>query len=155
MAFVNEYVAVEDYKYIPYPAGDRPMWTVDRSRNIFFKAYRAANPHENPEEDGIWYNRYILSIAGKEYIIKLTQVGADNGPDGARALLAYYNRRSTKEKEGVPQEFVGVPFYMKWKLWNSEAYDSSVLDILKEALTAYGSGGVYQQIPNTIVQFTF
>jgi hypothetical protein len=127
MAFVNEYVAVEDYKYIPYPAGDRPMWTVDRSRNIFLQILNLyGHPANFPDNWG----ECLLSIDGKQNFIKLKEENGFLSKDRLFCTIV-------------------------WSIKTPEKYESSVLDILKEALTTYGFIGAYEQIPNTIVKFTF
>jgi hypothetical protein len=161
MAFVNEYVAVEDYKYIPYPAGDRPMWTVDRSRNIFFMMLRRQGHPDGYPADSLIRNGALLGIDGSQYTFELTRGnGGLNEPGDVRVLLDYYGSTKYVLKlkgldKGLPQRLVNTQFYIVWSIQNPESYDSNIRDILKEALTAYGYQGVYQQIPNTVVKFTF
>jgi hypothetical protein len=128
MAFVNEYVAVEDYKYIPYPAGDRPKWTVDRERNIYFMILPRYGPPDFPDN----WSECLLSIDGKQFVVRLKTGGA-----------------------GTSEKLTDNPFYRVWCIKNPEKYESSVLDILKEALTTYGFTGAYKQIPHMVVKFTF
>ncbi|MES9814882.1 MAG: hypothetical protein ABW159_18735, partial [Candidatus Thiodiazotropha sp.] len=53
------------------------------------------------------------------------------------------------------------PYTMRWELVgihpqnNLGKTQNEIINILKEALTAYGHLGVHKQVPNTVVEFNF
>jgi hypothetical protein len=147
MAFVNEYATDEDIekydlngiwdKYHParkgkYYVGQRPGFTIDRERNIFFIRVRQGRFDESNRTTA------LLWINGRHIIVELDIVGGLN-------------------LKGIKSD----PYRMKWELTGyhpqlggSES-KGQIMSILNEALIAYGYSGVRKQLPNTIVEFSY
>lgn len=148
MGFVNEYVSEEDikkykldeaflkrnpaYKYGGIPSSFRHHWTVDHARNIYLM--RVITPGRDFEPP---WQGFLLDWDGKEFLCKL-----EYGPG-----------RSSKYSE--------TPFVIVWSLLGIDPdhlhhmQREQVVEVLKEALTVFGSAGITHQVPNTIVKFTF
>ena len=146
MGFVNEFASNDDIekfnlvglldKYRPTSKGRQfelspPAFTIDRKRNIFFIPY-----DQGREEVG---NRIyaLLWIDGQPNAVEIDLVKGSSG------------------------NIKDVPFKLVWKLVglyvqkNVSESRETIIEILKEALRAYGYRGVYMQVPNTIVEFKF
>lgn len=144
MAFVNEYATDEDIekydlngiwdKYHParkgkYFLGQRPAFTIDRERNIFFMPIcQGREEHANRKTVLLWLNGlHVLAVLD----------------------LADSSSKSFKE----------VPYRMDWELVRVDAEKeiresrNVIFSLLKEALVVYGYSGVRRQIPNTKVNF--
>jgi hypothetical protein len=144
MGFVNEFASEEDIekydleglmdKYRPIYKDrqfelSQPKFTIDRERNIFFMTYR-----QGREE---FSNRTyaLLWISGKCVIVEVD--------------LVYGSSESLSDS----------PFKMVWELAAFRLQEEinmpreTAINILKEALIAYGYAGARKQIPNTIVEF--
>lgn len=147
MAFANEYASDEDIekydlngiwdKYHParkgkYYLGQRPSFTIDRERNIYFKPIRSGRFDEsNLTTALIWIN-------GRHVIVELDYIGGLNS-------------------KGLKTD----PYRIRWKLVEYHP-DPDVLEskkqimaILNEALIVYGYSGARKQLPNTIVEFIY
>lgn len=146
MAFVNEFASEEDIKkydlygiwdkYHPlrkgkYYLGQRPWFTVDREKNIYFMVLGGGREENcNRKKVLLWINGYNVV---------------------AEIDLA----------DGSSPNFTDVPFKVVWDLVGLHPQidinmpERQIVEILKEALTVYGHFGVHMQIPNTIVEFNF
>jgi hypothetical protein len=146
MPFVNEFASDEDIRkynlneiwdmYHPlwkgdYYTGRQPDFTIDRQRNIFFMAIGGGGEeHQNRK-------KWLLWLDGQHIVIEVD--------------LA----------EGSSPNISDVPFKRVWGLvgiypqTRARVSRKEIVVILKEALTTYGLLGVYRQVPNTIVEFTF
>jgi hypothetical protein len=145
MAFVNEYASDEDIekyglkeiwdKYYPfrkgkYFGGNRPAWTIDRERNAFLMVVaRGTGEEGNQVSFLLWW-------------------------DGAHVV-------ARMKQKGGSADLEEVPFYRIWHLVKLATPSDlpisreDILDALKDALTVYGYWGVQEQVPNTIVKFSF
>ena len=155
MAFINEIVLEEDIqkygldelkkKFSPYTWMDgRPKefwhaWTIDRERNIYFmpvKMVEEVGPSGRPEPTSKAI--FILNIQG-------------------------VNIRVFLDRIRCPNSFSDTPFVISWSLLEIDDSEElhlfstgDVVQILKEALTAYGYRGAYSnQAPNSKVEFDF
>ena len=146
MVFVREFVSEEDIKkydldgiwdiYHPFSKGKRPpgfshSWTIDREREIFFIPVAAGREERsNRMTCVLWWKGTLLAVK-----IDLAAGSSGNLSD--------------------------VPFKMVWALVDVHQSDDfvvareEVIQVLKEALTAYGYRGAKRQVPNTIVEFKF
>ena len=148
MTFINEFASDEDIqeydlngiwdKYHPaskgdYYLGQRPAWTIDRERNIFFLpiAEMARESEEaSKERKLLWWN-------GVHVIAVITYAAGTSVNTNDSPYRQVWDLVSLSIPEGldVPRE--------------------GLIQILKEALTTYGLLGVYKQVPNTISDFNF
>jgi hypothetical protein len=147
MAFVNEYATDEDIekydlngvwdKYHParkgkYYLGQRPSFTIDRERNIYFKMIRSGRFDESNRTTA------LVWIDGRHAVVELDYIDCLNS-------------------EGIKSD----PYRIKWKLVGYHP-DPSILQskkqimaILNEALIVYGYSGARKQLPNTVVEFIY
>lgn len=146
MAFVNEFVPIEDihkyglkqqwdkyHRYHPYDIENpfSPLtWTVDRERDVFFMQARSGKEEFSAEVECIfWWRGEYLGVL----------------------IIAVDGAASIPEDKG----------FKTWKLGairkpdNSTASDEDIIPVLKEALTAYGCRGIYRQLSDYPVNFTF
>ncbi|MCU7923330.1 MAG: hypothetical protein KZQ88_11625 [Candidatus Thiodiazotropha sp. (ex Dulcina madagascariensis)] len=146
MTFVNEFASDEDIEkydlngiwdqYHPlrkgkYYLGQRPWFTIDRKRNIFFMVLSGGREeHSNRKETLLWIDGYHVLI-----VIDLA--------------------------EGSSPNTNNLPFKRVWELVGihpQRDFTQSrevIVKVLKEALTVYGYFGVHKQVPNTVVEFKF
>jgi hypothetical protein len=146
MAFVNEFASDEDIekyelygvwdKYHPlskgkYYLGQRPWFTIDRNRNVFFMVLGGGREeHCNRKKVLLWIDGFHVVAE-----IDLAKGSSPNIND--------------------------VPFRIIWDLvgvhpqLDINKTKKEIIGILKEALTVYGRFGVHHQVPNTIVEFNF
>lgn len=146
MPFVNEFASDEDIKkydlygiwdkYHPlrkgkYYLGQRPWFTIDRDKNIFFMVLGSGREeHCNRKKVLLWIN-------GCSVVAEIDLV------DGSSLNLN------------------DVPFKRVWDLVglhpqvDSNISEKEIIGILKEALIAYGYYGIHKQVSNTVVEFHF
>lgn len=145
MGFVNEYATdkdIEEFKlheiwdhYHPYRkgeyyGGDKPSFTIDRQRNIFFMVIaRGIREEGNQVTFLLWWN-------GDHVTGRLKQDGGSSELD-ARPFYRVWHLLNLDR----PQETIVL--------------ESEVKKTLKDALRSYGYWGAKQQIPNTVVNFKF
>lgn len=146
MAFVNEYATDEDIekydlygvwdKYHParkgkYYLGNKPGLTIDRDRNIFFMIIRYGRFDESNRATALlWIDgrHIVVDLDSEEYI---NAEGLNSNPYRMRWILSGYHPQSGEESK------------------------KQIMEILKEALVAYGYSGVHEQLPNVIVEFIY
>lgn len=143
MAFVNEYISDNDVKkfqldelwlkyhpaYKSVPDYYRYRWTIDRERDTYFMIMGSGREELS--------NRAtcVLCIKGNLYEIEL---------DIARGTSLSYSDQ---------------PYKLIWEMasfWPSEhkiEQRAEIINLLKDALTAYGAEGVRRQVADTIVEF--
>jgi hypothetical protein len=145
MAFVNEFASDEDIekydlngvwnKYHPlrkgkFYLGQRPWFTIDRDRNIFFMIIGGSRDEPTRKKALIW-------IDGQHVVVEI---------DLAKGCSP--NIKDVPYK--IIWDLVGVRPQLDINKTQNE-----IIGILKEALTVYGHFGVHMQVPNTIVGFNF
>lgn len=153
MAFVNEFVSEEDIKkyslddlkkeYDPWnwrdgrPPAFRHAWTIDRERDIYFmpvKMIEETGPSGRSEPTT--RDICILNLGGRGIRLTINRVGSSTS-------------------------FSDSPFHVEWNLLEIDTSSvpdipkDTIVQVLKEALTAHGYRGVFRQVPNTIVEFKF
>lgn len=136
MAFVNEYVSDEDVKkygleeinrrYSKVDIPGRYSWTVDRERNIYLRKMRS-------DKDAFWED-FTFFWQGELLAVRLSEEGtAIRGGTGTT----------------------------RWKLIHLVLTDSltdrrdEILAVLKEALRAYKTAGVYSAVADHTAIFEF
>lgn len=149
MTFVNEYVSEENIKnyrlnelwlarnpaYKEVPPSYQHYWTNDKERNIYLQEVRFGNPAFGDDSG----QHFILDWNGKQIEFAL------------------------KKGLGSSTKLTEVPFVIVWEtakvIHPMDLYQiqsNTVIEVLKEALTAYGSGGVGNKYaPNFVVKFNF
>ena len=146
MGFVNEYVPeadIEKYdfhgiwdKYFPLYKGEfyfghKPYWTIDRENNVFLTTIDPGGSGRGNRK------RFLLWLDGTHTIVEVALVEGSSGDLDAK------------------------PFYMIWELAHKEIPQSigveeeKVIQTLKDALRTFGYMGVWNQRPNTVVEFKF
>lgn len=140
MSFVNEYVSEENIqKYdlagvrkkwrCDIPPGFRYVWTFDAERNCYFI------PLYNGREELSNHSHCVLFYKGVHWDVEAIKESASREFDGHyRIVWGLIGIRPPVENGDLREELVAV---------------------LKEALTVFGHRGVYGQIENTVVHFTF
>lgn len=146
MAFVNEYVSEEDikaykldeiwlehnviYRKTGVPSHVRLHWTVDRDRSAYLMRVGGGGYDQD-------FTDWVLHLHGKRMNVRLTMPG-----EGSK-------------------NFKEQPYRIVWDLVRihpelPEMIKQEVVQILKEALTAYGYAGARNQAPGiTVVEFKF
>jgi hypothetical protein len=147
MTFVNEYATDDDIekydlngvwdKYHParkgkYYLGQRPSFTIDRERNIYFKTIRSGRFDESNRKTA------LLWINERHIIVELIKAGGLN-----------------------PKGLNTNPFKIRWELVGYHPdpgilqSKKQIMAILNEALIVYGYSGARKQLPNTVVEFIY
>ena len=143
MAFENEYISEEDIKkykldevwlkWHPFdesvPKYVRLTWTVDREREAYFMRVRVGREEESNQVTFVFYTR------GEKFTVKL-----DRAPGGS----INYKERPYR----IVWRLVGI-----WPAQPKSASRDEVLNDLKDALTAFGEGGVRSYVTDTVVEF--
>ena len=143
MAFVNEYISDEDVeKYGIAQLRDelhayhqrRYHWTRDRERDAYLVQIHHLGRDLEPE-DWLLYekDRYCAVMLHRE---------------GGSMKLSERPYRILWHFDGFCDAWLRCPV-------PAEEEQPQVIQLLKEALTVYGLNGVWRQVPDTIVSFTF
>ena len=148
---MNEYISEEDMKryemeekYYSFKPGRRRSggpssayrfnWTIDRDKEVYI--YRGKLGSKDDSGHSYW----LLNIAGDSY------------------------RVHTVMEQGCSGNLNDNPFIIVWGLIEVNLYENAfqaitpnkeMIQVLKEALTAYGYDGIIDQVDNTIVNFNF
>lgn len=146
MAFVNEYVPDEDIekydlrgiwdKYYPlykgeFYFGNKPHWTIDRENNLFLTTIEPGGSGRGNRK------RFLLWFDGMHVVVELALV------------------------EGSSGDLDANPFVRVWDLVRLDIQGSAkkeeieLIQVLKDAMNAYGYRGATGQRPNTVVEFKF
>ena len=143
MAFVNEYVSDEDVeKYGIAQLRDelhayhqrRYHWTRDRERDVYLVQIHHLGRDLEPED-------WLLYEKGRYCAVRLhLEGGSKNYSERPYRILWYF--------DGFSDGWLRCPV-------PSEEEQPHIIQLLKEALTAYGEGGVNSYVSDTIVSFTF
>jgi hypothetical protein len=150
MAFVNEYISLEDrekYKIDErtlrlnprlkgiLPSYYTPYWTIDRERNVFMEPNGS---WVQLHDDDPWIGFRLVIDNDLDFEFKLNYA------------------------PGASVEFTDNPFYKVWdfKSMNEVANPKNIpqkeiVQLLKEALAVYGYLGAGLQVKNTVVIFNF
>lgn len=114
-----------------YYLGQRPWFTVDRDRNIFFMMLGSdREEHCNRHKVLLWIEGYHV----------VAEIDLANGSSA---------------------DLNNVPFKIVWDLVGvhlqigTDISEKQIIELLKEALTVYGYLGIHKQVPNAIVKFMF
>jgi len=149
MTFVNEFVSADDIKnyrlnelwlarnpaYKEVPPSYRHYWTIDKERNIYLQEVRFGNPAFGDNSG----QHFMLDWNGRQIEFAL------------------------KKGLGSSAKIAEFPFVIVWGtvkvIHPTDLHQiplDTVLEVLKEALTTYGSGEVGNKYaPNFIVKFNF
>ena len=146
MGFVNEYVPeadIEKYdlhgiwdKYYPfrkgrYFGGNKPHWTVDRDSNTYLMSIGIGRSEHGNRK------KFLFWVEGTHVVIEVDLLKGSSGDLDAN------------------------PFKMIWGLAGMETSEplkdreEDVIRGFKEALSVYGYWGIWNQRPNTVVEFEF
>jgi len=145
MGFVNEYASDEDIEkynlhgiwdqYHPfrkgeYYGGNKPNFTIDREKNIFFMVIKRGIREEgNQAKFLLWWN-------GIHIVGRLKQEGGSSELDAN----PFYRVWHLLELDAIEDNAIS---------------ETEIKRSLKAALKVYGYWGVRRQIPNTLVEFMF
>lgn len=146
MAFVNEYVSEEDIKKYDLvdiwlqahpldrkdggpPPTYRFNWTIDRDRDIYLICVGGGGYDQ-------FYTEWVLYWKGRPVTVRLKMPG-----------------EGSKSFSEQPYRIVWAMDHLFLKCSDDER--QAFLQVLKEALTVYGSRGILHQVPNTTVSFKF
>jgi hypothetical protein len=136
MAFVNEFISLEDVEKYGIKAIDRrflkvtfePDWTIDRERNVYLRFVGSGREEFADHKDCTLYWRGSLLLAQLEQKISIS-------PDGEKS------RHYTLLQLDLPEEY--------------ESLQAEIILALKEALIVYQGGGVYSSQKQCATSFDF
>ena len=144
MAFVNEYISDEDVeKYGIAQLREelhayhqrRYHWTRDRERDTYLVQIHHLGRDLEPED-------WLLHEKGRYCAVMLHREGG--------------SMKLSERPYRILWHFDGFDEAWPWKCpVPPKEEQPPVIQLLKEALTVYGLNGVWRQIPDTIVSFTF
>lgn len=160
MAFVNEYIKIEDIdtyelfelgcKYSwalqhetkKYFLERKRVWTIDRERDVWLKLAISINDNDHRPTG---YMIYTLYIQGRYYEVILQSLFSESGivSEGVRAVTwKLVSIRPTPEEEfaNTDEQIKLVEEALKNES-SKHFSDQGVIEVLKEALNIYGMNG--------------
>jgi hypothetical protein len=146
MPFVNEYATEEDFEkfdlnglwdqYHPFQKGDyywgtKANFTIDRERNVFLMVISIGG-RETPSSTSI-----LLWINGEKVLVHLKRAAGGSGKIDARPFHIVWDFVSVRADK------------------NCNVSQEEIFNLVREAMSVYGFGGILRQIPETVVSFNF